>query len=409
MRGRSAIAAALLMIAAGCMGAADEAPTAVATPDADAGVVVAPDGTVLSPAHFAGATAVDLTTWYNGTFTVQDLSRPVPFGPGPSDLGLVPPPFKRIDITKDVPTGVPVRIIAQVDAAITQGDVDLWPEVPDGEWRTGNWDTPRGGHSRVEVGIAHESSDPVAIVLAYDEAEPAQEFAYTLSVRIVSDPTLLVNGIVTGVTLPAEPRLSIELVGEKREREIFDRIDVMAFAPDDTYLGSFPLAESGASEVAFPAGSPAGEYVFLLTQGGRNARILVADANGSAPMRAVGQEFVNGDVVVGDASGHAKWTTDYDRVPLLVGLNFRSPNAAQNVAVKLDGPKGPLLDDAIEGGPWMSVRLPDGTSISDGFGWDTGYGAPGLDKGTYTHEVTFTTSGGPDNVEGQSMAAFYTR
>lgn len=404
MRGPLSLLLAASLALSGCFSrdapAADVAKTAVFP-----GAVVSEDGTILAPASFGAGELVDTTLWSNGTFTIAQHGRPVGLLPGlPSEV-VEPRGVVRFDVTEHVPVGLPVRLIAEVDAQVGRGDVDLWPEIPDGEWRTGRWETPFGGWSRIEIGFTHLAPGPVAVLLAYDEMDEQAEFPYTLSVRIVADPELVVHGIVTGVTLPADPTLRVELVDEPREG-VTEAPRLMVFSPDDEYLGAFPLDESTSLDL--PAGSPSGEYVLLLSQrSGRNARLLVG--GGSATLRAMEQEPAMGDVVLGDAAGHVRWSTTYDRVPLLAGLMFRSPNVAMNVLVRLTGPEGVLFEDRVDDGPWVGARLPDGSSFDNWFGWDSLYGAPGLAAGAYEGEVTFDHAAGHEPVEAHSMAAFYLR
>lgn len=397
----------VVAILAGCMSDAPDVDAAVAEDsNVPADAPRAADGTLLHVARIPDAESTDVAMWANGTFSAQDASRAHDLLPGAGvtgSEGLI-----LHDITSMVPRGVPVRIFAEVTSEMAQGDLDLFLNVPQGEWRTGNFFAPYGGASSFEVGVVHVSTEPIEVGLAYDVAEPAAEVPYTLMVRVIADPELLVNGIVAGVTLPADARLDVELLGETRTNgpEVED-VALMLYGPDDAFLGRFPL-EGGTTSLALPAGSPAGEYVALLSQGGRNARLLVQGE--PAAMRPLGLEWVNGEPVALDAQGRGSWTADYDRAPILVGVWFTSPNVARNVAFSVAGPEGPLFGASVASDvPWFSVALPDGSGFSNGWGWDSLYGPPGLVAGTYTHEVAFETAGGAQPASAGSYAAFHAR
>ena len=405
MRMVEAFAIVAVLLTAGCM---SDAPAA-ASDLADAATqsdARAEDGSGPQPALVAGAAALDVTTWANGTFSAERAARVADQLPG-APVG--EPAVVMHDLTSIVPRGVPVRIFAEVVSEMSNGDLDLFLQVPPGEWRTGNFLAPYGGSSRFEVGVVHVSSDPIQVGLAYDVIEPAQEVAYRLSIRVVADPGLLVNGIVAGVTLPADARFEVQLEGEPRAQgpEI-ESVALMVFAPDDGYLGRFPL-DAGVTPIALPAGSPAGEYVLMLTQGGRNARLLVDGAE-AAPMRPLGLSWTGTDPVPLDQEGAASWTVEHERVPLLVGLEFSSPNVARQVDFGISGPEGSVFAAREETDvPWLAFAMPDGTSFGNAWGWDSLWGAVGLVEGAYTHTVAFETAAGAQPGSARSYAAFYAR
>lgn len=409
MDGKGAALLALAIALAGCL-SGDE-PVDAATTQSDP--VVAPDvtraedGVKLYAARFGEGAPVDVTEWHNGTFKIEQHRRvgPLPGAAPAQQAGSV----LEFDITKLVPQGIPTLVIAEVDAELAQGDLDLGMNVPDGEWRTGNWNTPSGGFSRFETGIVHTSADPISVVLAYDEVEPQPEFAYTLSIRVVSDPALLLNGIVSAATLPADAKLEVEAIGEARDAgpEV-EAFALHVFGPDDALVGSFPLA-SGATPIALPAGSPAGEYVLLLSQGGRNARVLVEGA--PAPMRALGIEWLSGEMAELDATGHGTVSATFDKAPLLVGVFFTAPNVARSMQFAMTGPKGPLFSgsDGSSDLPWLSFGVPGGPMFMNAWGWDSLWGAPELVPGAYQADIAFESGAGAQPAVAQVYAAFFQR
>lgn len=365
----------------------------------------AADGTPLHVARFGTGTLVDASRWANGSFTPDQASRAADALPGVAPTE--PTGIVQVDVSDLLPPGVPARVFAEVTAELAHGDLDLFLQAPDGQWRTGNFDAPYGGVSRFEVGLVHTSGDPVVVTLVYDALEPAAEVPYTLGIRVVSDPELLLNGIVAGVTLPADARFDVELLGAVREvgPEI-EEVGLMVYAPDDTFVGRFAL-QGGATSITLPEGSPAGEYAMLLSQGGRNARILVQGA--PATMRALPIEWVNGEMVELDAQGRGSWTTDFPDTPLLVGIFFTSPNVAHNVAFTVDSPTGPLFSGSDSSDvPWFAVSTP-ASSYQNGWGWDSLWGPAGLAAGTHTAEVTFEAGAGAQPAVGQLYAAFFSR
>lgn len=396
---RALLVATALVVAAlaGCA-APVEAPTnatAVVAAPAD-GLLASPEG--LAPARFADVDPVDRTLWLNGTFKLQDASRP------PQVPGLLPAPataIAQLDLTSDVPVGIPSTLFARVDMPLAQGDFDLWFEVSSEEWRTGGGCQPRGGFSEAARGLVHQA-DPVRMSLFYDEAEPAAEVPYSVLVRVQADPTVAPGGMSVALEVPAgTSSIVVEPVGEPRDGCMFDleTPNLMLWAPDDAFLGHRELPE-GRTTVELPH-AEGGEYVLLLSQGGRGLRV---HAPPGSTLRALAQEFGQSEPHAGGPDG-VEWTFEQPRVPTLAGMTFDSPAVAKDVTFSYASPGTTFFEGTFEG-EWVTANA---AQIQSGFWFDSAFGVPGLEAGTYTGRVKFGQGAGPDAVQVRDVFAYWVR
>lgn len=381
MRSAWVLVASVAVLATGCVGAPD-APVAIESePFAlDATGAGAPPAV----AAFPGDVHVDSTLWANGTYRVEEQGDWVGLA---RDLAGQPQAGLRwLDLSALVPLGVPARVVAEVDADVTRGDVDLWIDAPEEAWWAGDRDTPLGGWSRVEVTLLRTTSDPVRVGLYYDEAEPAAEFAYTLFAEVHADSDLLRPGVAAALEVPSEgARWTVEAETLREDAAL------LVFDPDDAFVGRFALAD-GATEIALDE-APAGEYVVVLSEGAARARITVEGI--AATLRPVGWEYVEKEGTTA-ADGKMRWTFSTDRVPIQAGIFFRSGAAANDVDVRLASPDRELVAERWTGGPWLNVDPVFGSF----FGWMTDVAAEGLVAGAYEASAEFGANAGDASAVG---------
>lgn len=370
---------ALVLLLSGCVGEGKPESTPPGD-DVETLTAVTQDPAGNALARFDLDEAVHKTLWANGTYQVQEHFFPVYWVPG--NAGLVPPPGIRIlDISSEVPRGVPVRVIAEVNAEVTDGDVDLWINAPFNEVWSGTWDTPQGGFSRIELRFVHTTDDPVGVGLFYDEVDPSVEFPYTLRVDILAEPQLVLSAVGAAIDVPMDEAKLLVTVEETEPDSA-----LLVWEPDFELLGRFGLKE-GTTEVPIPT---SGEHLLLLTQGTGDAVVSVEGVTEAPRLRAAQQEVVE---FVGEApSSPVSWTFEAERAPIQMGFFGESGTVATDFTGSLSSPKGKLLDVQFEGGPWVRPFM------GFGIGEWTLMGADGLVKGAYEANVAFAQAAGPDPI-----------
>lgn len=404
---RAPALAVLALLLAGCAdptpGAGTAAPAAT-TPAPDAvpeGAQPAPPGMVA--ARFADAEPRAESIWANGTLKPEQASR----APGAPIRSPLTTPLVSLDVTDLVPRGVPVILVAEVQAAMTQGDVDIFFAIPPDDFRNGAFDAPRGGFTRAEQGLVRSGQDPVLLNLVYDEAEPAAEVPYTLFASVEFDPTVVRAAFPVGVTLPpGASEVVVELVGARRDFAFdLDVPNLMVWAPDDSFVGHFPLREA-LNPIPLPS-AEGGEHVLLLSQGGRSMRLLT---NGTvpAPLRAMPQTFHRSEPHADATPQGVEWTTTYDRVPMLAGVVFEPTTLTPEVSVAITNAAGTLLEGTVAG-PWVHVPQVPQAGLVTRFGWDSAYGVPGLAAGDHHVRVKGEGAAGIDAFQARDFAAFWSR
>lgn len=392
--------AVLLVVAglAGCLGGEDAdggeaGPTAPSTPggggDGEPGTE---PGQSLTDLRFEIDDPVSEIVWENGTFQITDHSHPL-VNQAVHDAS---PDRREIDLTPLVPQGVPVVLTAEVDAEMGEGDVDIFFEIPSGEIWSGETDTPYGGYSLIEATVLHTSSDPITLVLRYDEVDDSASFDYTLRYSVSYEPGLVPDGVPVGVPVPEEATgLRVEFGDEREGRS------VLVWDPQDTFLGRF---DPGDERVTLPLDgeAPRGEHVVLLAAGSGPAHISLAGTEQDpGPLRALLQEIVFGQPHQA-ASGESEitWSFQTDRAPLQAGIFWDSSEVSQNTRGSLASPTTELFSMEIQDDPWIGGL---------GFGMLTEVGAPGLVAGSYEASVAFDENAGPSPMEATHALVFYDR
>lgn len=405
MRLTPTLALVLALVLAGCTQdqtlAPDLPPTSQRSPTSPS-----PTQDGLYHAMFANVAGFDKTDYFNGTLRLEQANTApgAPVGAQPFEKSLV-----QFDVSDLIPKGVPIMLEARLQATMSQGDLQMWFSVPDGQNRHGGGSFERGGNKIALRGLVRSTDSPILLNLFYREAEPVPELPYTLSVRSAFDPTTARSAFPIGVTLPTgSSTMKVELVGEEypwiQGRNAWN---LMLWGPDDSFLGHHELA---APSTAIPlASSDGGEYVLMLQQGGRMLRILTPDA--PAALRALPQQFVFTEAQGTMSATSGEWTTTHEREPVLAGITFTGANIAAGIRASLVTPKGPLFEFAAPAGPetlFFNVNAAD-TGVSSIFEFDAGYATDNLVAGEYRASVAFDHGYGPDGVRAFNVAAFWQR
>lgn len=378
----------------GCLGGGDETGTVDDSGPAARGDQGGNELEALTPLRFGVDEPVSEVRWENGTFQVAEHSYPK--GVVTSQTGEYDPDRREIDVTPLIPQDVPVRLTAEVNADLGEGDLDIWFQLPQEEIWTSDFDTPYGGYSRVEMTVLHTSREPITLMLRYDEIDDSESFDYTLKYSVQAEPATLSPGVPTGIHVPEEATaLRVEFGDEREDRS------VLVWDPQDAFMGRF---DPGDERVTLPvnASDSRGEYVVLTGEGSGPARAsLIGGEDGARPLRALLQEIEFGQPQQAQGDGsEVSWTFQTDRVPLQAGIFWTSSEVSQNTQATLSSPAGEILGADITSDPWIGMQ---------GFGMITDIGDAGLIAGTYEARVAFDESAGPTPAEASHALVFYDR
>lgn len=362
----------LALLLAGCSGG--DAPQ----PDSEelgvSGQVQAQTGP-LALLRFTGSQgAVHDVVWANGTVNAQDTCN----------LGgcvtSVDRAFRRTLLTDRMPAGRPTLLSVALDwneAPIQFGSFDLLLEAPESTVYASRATFEPG---RIEALAVLRPVGPVAIVMAaYGPGGDLPSTAYTLSIRLDSDPIALLPGVPVAVALQAGDTLSASSYGG-------GKADFLLYGPDDAFLGQF------SGERTLPSNAPAGDYVAMLPAGGPSGNL--STDSGADGMRALALRSEPGADLKAPPTGTDAADWEVGGVPLAVGFTVRSGDdllittmiASAGLTVRLDGPNGYALD----GGEVC------GFCLSGGFGYrmDSGTGDPTVTAGAYRMHVESQASQG---------------
>lgn len=358
----------------------------------------------LTAARFPDGTATDKTLWANGTLKPEQAggaSTPA-FGVGRPDATVA----ATVDVTELAVEGLPIILEASLDSTMAQGQAFVFFNIPQEDFRNNAFGNPVGGKHRVESGLVRTTSDPITANLFYQAVEPSAEVPYTLSIHVKTEPTIARAAFPIGITVTnGTTEMVVDLIGDQREFAFdLDTPNLMLWAPDDTFLGNHPLT-GPRTTIRLPNGE--GEYVAMLSQGGRSMRILTQGTE-PAVLRALPQAFTVSDPYPGATPMKAEWTKTYDRVPVLAGVFFMPSAYTPEFTLKLESPAGPLLEGTAQG-PWLNLpQVPNG-ALSAFFGWDSAYAVPNLVAGDYRASITADMAVGTDPIQGMDFYAYWSR
>lgn len=294
--------------------------------------------------------------------------------------GLDAPSHQSLDITDLVPVGVPTWIMAEVDLPFTEGDVDLWISSSNDDTWTADFDTPRGGYSKVEIVMVNSGAEPIELNLFYDEREGTEGFEFTVLYEVFSSGEILMPGVPTTVEIPDGTRsLEVRYIADNEG-------DVSLWRFDDDFVGRFASADKVVN-VTLDEGVRGGEYVVLTPADAGPARVTVyAPADASPPARplelgTVTQNIMRTDEVPFAMNEGGEASLSLPTVPLQVGMRLFIERFVNEINVELAGPSGSIIKEQFtDTTPFMNTQ-PEGGM---GFGFWTPLGAPGLEAGTYT-------------------------
>jgi hypothetical protein len=401
VRATAFLLVASLLFLAGCSSPGKDSVPEPTTPPPNTDSTI-PAG--LSAAVFPNAAPTDLTIWANGTLKPEQaggVSTPA-FGVGRPDATVA----ATVDVTELGVAGLPIILEATLDSTMAQGSAFAFFSIPGDEFRNNAFGQPVGGKHHVESGLVRSTSEPITLNLFYQGLEPSAEVPYTLSAHVKADPSIIRAAFPVGIMVTNGTReITVDLLGQQRDFAFdLDVPNLMLWAPDDTFLGHHALAQ-GRTTIQLPNGD--GEYVAMLSQGGRSMRILT-NATSPAELRAMPQTFVVSDPHPGSTATKAEWTTTYETVPVLAGVFFTPSTFSPDMTVLLESPKGPLLN-GMATGPWLHVpQVPNG-ALSAFFGWDSAYAVPNLVAGDYHVSVSSPMAVGADPIQGSDFSAFWSR
>lgn len=394
-----ALALALLTLSALVAGCASDAPTTPqavgaeaedGAPPVDGNAPAAADARV---ATFAVPTKVDKTLWLNGTFTLQEQGGYL--ADARQALGLEHTNAHVTDISADVPVGVPVRLVAEVDGQVGDGDIDLWFAIPNEDVWNMRAEAPFGGFTRIETHALRSSTDPIYVVVAYDDPAAAPEAPYALFVEVHADSDLLRAGVP--VELPiAEGARAVELATD----DVGEDAALVVWGPDDAFVGRFPLAQ-GNTTLPLPEDAPRGGYVVMLSMDVPRARLAVVGVEEAPRLKPVRQDIQLGDAMR-TTSGVVEWTFSAARVPLQVGLGLSPGNVHEKIDVAITSPAGPLIGVVAPGGPVFY-------SMGQELWFTSRMGGAALVAGDYAARVDVGHRAGQEDLWVQHAVVYYAR
>jgi hypothetical protein len=318
--------------------------------------------------RFAAAEGVHKALDTAGTFQLQDHWFPLNFARWVATRPESSPSQQAFDLTPDLPRDLPLRITADLASSATSGRVFMFLQTPLEEFYSAEVETT-DGNVHAEWVIVHRSGDPIRIVVAYGNPEPAPTVTYTLHVELNAWVNALVPAVPAAIALDpgSEVRATFaEPTGDDA---------VLLWDPADRFIGRFK-PEGGVVTHRLAADAPAGEYVLLVAEGSGDAFLAATRAPGSgpAPMRALGQDITFGEARTVQGHQVVEWDFEVARTPIQVGLLLLNGDLLVGHSGSLASPEATLIDFAFAPEDWWL--------LSNG-GWWTPMGSEGLVPGTY--------------------------
>lgn len=359
-------------------------PSAVRTPR--------PADEDLAPVRFTDEPLEAAVTWANGTFTLAEHSWPK--GIVTSIVDEYDPDRREIDLTGQVPAGIATLVEIEVNAELSEGDVDVWIEFPPEAIWAFEGHAPFGGHTYQAYTVVLGPGEPVTAVLRYDEVDPSTEFDYTLRIAITPFVDVLPPGVP--VAFAMEPGDGLYVIPDGADADD----EFLLWDEFEDFLGRIVLNQRKVVSV-----EESGEVVLLLEETAAPARLgfLARDVDhgGPAPTpRALAQEILSTEVVSGPADEELVLTFETLEPMLQTGIGWWGSTVATATEATLSGPTGPVLDASFESGelPWMGP----------GFFVLTDLGTKELPAGPYEARVHFEGAG-PDDVNLQAYQVYFVR
>lgn len=390
---------------AGCIGGSSSASDDVA-PGEDGETAEDPGTADGDPPDAAGETlrfdaeAVDRTFWSNGTFQPQEACLPAGCVQGFATGEY--PGRAVIELTPDLPPGVPVRVQAEAtyDSTFT-GDMFLWLDG-DG-YRT--YDLSTDGEGEYDAGtseatatldgtVVREDGGSVDLILSYSVADVSASVDYSLRADLRADPGTVPGNVPVAFPVedPSEPITLRPVAAEQGT-------SATIWGPDDGTIAKVDL--SGSQQIELPEDASAGEHVLLAD----DHPGVVVSAPGDGMLRALATETTYAAATstpahAGPATGQVTWSFEVPTAPVAVGIAVEPSSNADGVVFSgasgtITSPEGQVL--SFEG---------VGTYITTGHAWTSDLGGSALVDGTY--EASFSADAAA-NVEVGQVVVEYVR
>lgn len=364
----------LLAGAAGCLGSDDAGETEV-EPTGDPATAQDTQGastTNLTLATFPLETAVNRTTWANGSFQPHQACNPVGCATGQA--------YQTTELT-DLPDAVPVHVTAELTfeepASIYAQPMEVIVTSEEATFYTYQQTEDVGRH--VVTTTFLPGGAPVEVQVLYrGQTGQAPEQTYTLRIDVTASQDVVPAGVP--VTLPVEggDTVRVEPVGDSEgvQAVLFDpRDDVVARAAEASQPVSLTVPEVTGTD----------PFVLLVPEGGPAVRVWTNTTAVSLGALGLQVEMLEPQDITGPET--VTWSYEVDGYPVEAGIYFQ------------DG--APLGVTAMEGD--ATLASPAGTIAQGDLGCGVcivgGYqeligspvGDPGLVPGTY--EATYEPGG----------------
>lgn len=301
--------------------------------------------------------------WANGTVAYQDSCNTSGCARGRAVS------FRATDITTSLPSGVPVRVEAEVvyESHPLYGPAwELTILAPDSALYAYTDEMASGGATA--AGTLLPKGTVEILLSIYQPGGGVPDTPYTLRIRITTDPLTLFPGVPVGIDLGPGDNVSAD-------------VPFLLFAPDGQRLGRFFKLHN------IPDDARAGQYMLVLLPEGPPSPV---SGSGGGGLKALALRHEPGPLVTVPQEGVLDQSWDVAGEPLGVGIRiFTQPGASgQNalatmgVSATLAGPNGFGLEVLACGGMCVTVG-PIGWDLM----WTSPLGDDRITAGTYTLRV----------------------
>ncbi len=370
-----ALALALLLTgAAGCLGSDDTGDADIA-PTGDPATAPRTTGastTNLTLATFPIETAVNQTTWANGSFQPHQACNPAGCATGQA--------YQTTELT-DLADAVPVHVTAELTfdepVSIYAQPMEVAVVSEEATFYTYQQAEDVGRH--VVTTTFLPGGSPVEVQVLYrGQTGQAPEESYALRIDVTASQDVVPAGVP--VTLPVDggDTVRVEPTGES------DGVQAVLFGPQDDVVARTAEA-SGPVSLTVPEATGSDPMVLLVPEGGPSVRVWTNTTALSLQALGLQVEMLEPQDITGPET--VAWSFEVDGYPFEAGIYFQG-----------DAPLGATADqgNATLASPEGTVTQGDlgcGTCIVGAYETRLGspVGDPGLVPGTY--EATYEPGG----------------
>lgn len=349
-----------------------------------------------STLSFQGLEApVDATVWRNDTFPTTE-----------SCLGggcVTSDHSHAIELTEEVPTGVPVRIEATLTYESSRTVPGPFPtnflavDVAAPGATVYATDTSSGpGNETLRTLLVRSDQDEVRALVNATLTEPP-EADYTLQLDVTARPQVVPGHVPVAVPVRgSNASLTVEAPGTNE-----NSTSARVWDPQDDVVATAEVIEPGDRWTTGPL-EETGTFVVALGLPGSGARLIVP--NGSAePLRPLEVQTELGEPRSPGPDGTVRWEFTQERVPLRLGLYEQRADRTTTTAGMeghLSGPDGTVLE--VHTRPSLGIGSPQGVKST----WHTGPVDAKVVSGDYQAVVEYNASVG---MEVGSLTVDYVR